>query len=598
MSNLAAILGSSPTDDRLTDGAWSLHGSSPVRLLLVEDDEEDAVLFKRTLAKIPDGRFEVQWVTNGAAALEALATGWYDATLIDYNLGAASGIELIRNATAAGCVTPLIMLTGQRDRTTDMLAMKAGAADFLVKGKTDETLLDRTLRYAITSARVKEELRRGREQILGLEQVGRLMAEDWPIDDAIEQLLRVMGDAFEYQFVAVYLRSATGFDMRRARGYRFPVDRIDASDSVLERIMSRQQQQILVPNFTRSPEHRDADANVRHELCLPILNAGHTIGLLTVGSPDGEALGERDMTVLRAVADRLAASLALAGERELVAERGRRFNRLSAVVRDLGASVDVADDAVFWATLAAASRVALGLEVVVLASAPGSTDGQVWRQVARSPDGASNEPDVPVLALADVILADGAGLDGPRRLAGIRLDGWQESVVMVVAGAEPEPIGEPLRQLATAIEPILRLRVAVSQIVNPEKARLAAFSLAIDWAVARAAADGRTPTFTVFVLESPDDAVSSAQLAAEIRSASSALVAELRPGTVAVVVEVEDVEGPAVAAADLVSTMLGTRRVLGGASMIGPDLAAAAFERASGALELARRLGPGNTVVA
>jgi len=597
LGNLAAILGSSPTDDRLSDGAWSLHGSAPVRLLLVEDDEDDAVILKKTLSKIPDARFEVQWVTSGAAALEALATGWYDATLVDYRLGASSGIELIRDATAAGCVTPLIMLTGQRDRTTDMLAMKAGAADFLVKGQTDETLLDRALRYAITSARVREELRRGREQILGLEQIGRLLADDWPIDDAIEQLLRVMGDAFEYQFVAVYLRSATGFDLRRARGYQYPVARIDASDSALERVISRQQH-ILVANFTRSPEHRDADANVRLELCMPIVIDGRTIGLLTVGSPDGEQLGERDMTVLRAVADRLAAALALSLERDLIAERGRRFSRLSAVSRDLGAAVNVGDDAAFWTTLAASAHEALGLEVIILGSTSGSADTPAWHQLAHSGDDPATDLGDSMFALADGAVKEGVAHDQTRELAAVRLDGWHRAVAMVVVGGEREATGETLRQLGVALDPILRLRVAVSEIAHPGKARLSTFCLAVDWAVARTEVDGRTAAFAVFVLESLDDAVSSTQLAAEIRAESHVLVAELSPVTIGVVLEVDPDERSAAPATDLVSTMARTRRVLGGVSMIGPDLATAAFERASGALELARRLGPGNTVVA
>lgn len=597
LNNLAAILGSSPSDDRLSDGAWSLHGSAPVRLLLVEDDEDDAVLLKKTLGKIPDARFEVQWVTSGAAALDALATGWYDATLVDYRLGASSGIELIRDATAAGCVTPLIMLTGQRDRTTDMLAMKAGAADFLVKGQTDETLLDRALRYAITSARVREELRRGREQILGLEQIGRLLADDWPIDDAIEQLLRVMGDAFEYQFVAVYLRSATGFDLRRARGYQFPVARIDASDSALERVISRQQH-ILVANFTRSPEHRDADANVRLELCMPIVIDSRTIGLLTVGSPDGEQLGERDMTVLRAVADRLAAALALSLERDLIAERGRRINRLSAVSRDLGAAVSIGDDAAFWGTLAASAHDALGSEVIVLGSVAGSADGHAWHQLARSGDDPVTDVGDSMHTLADGVVTDGVAHDHARDHTAVRLDGWDRAVALVVVGGERESTDETLRQLAAALDPILRLRVAVSEIAHPGKARLSAFCLAVDWAVARTNVDGRTAAFTVFVLESLDGAVSSTQLAAEIRAESHVLVAELSPVTIGVVLEVDPDERSAAPATDLVSTIARTRPVLGGVSMIGPDLAAAAFERASGALELARRLGPGNTVVA
>jgi CheY-like chemotaxis protein/putative methionine-R-sulfoxide reductase with GAF domain len=597
LGNLGAILGSSATDDRLSDGAWSLHGSAPVRLLLVEDDEDDAVILKRTLAKIPDARFDVQWVTNGAAALEALATGWYDATLVDYRLGGSTGVELIREATAAGCMTPLIMLTGQRDRTTDMVAMKAGAADFLVKGHTDATLLDRTLRYAITSARIREELRRGREQILGLEQIGRLLAEDWPIDDAIEQLLRVMGDAFEYQYVAVYLRSATGFDLRRARGYQYPVAGVDASDRALERVVSKQQH-IIVPNFTRSPDHRDADAAVRLELCLPIVIDGKTIGLLTVGSPDGEQLGERDVTVLGAVAGRLAAALALSLERELIAARGRRFGRLLAVARELGAAVHVGDDPAFWATLAGSACGALGSEVIVLESAENSQDGSRWRQLARSGDDPSTDLSASMLAIADTALADGPTFDGPRNLAAVCLDGWRHPVALISVNGLADAPGETLRQLATALEPVLRLRITISESAQGGKERLSAFCLAIDWAVARAADDGRSTAYTVLVLESLDKSVSSAELAADIRAEARILVAELSPETVGVVLEADPADRSAAPATNLVSTMTKTRKVLGGVSVIGPDLTAAAFDRASGALELARRLGPGNTVVA
>ncbi|MEA2546979.1 MAG: hypothetical protein QOI09_2252 [Chloroflexota bacterium] len=590
--NLAAILGSRPTDDRLADGAWSLHGSAPVRILLVEDDEEDAVILKATIADIPDGRFDVEWVTSGAAALEALATGWYDATLIDYDLGASTGVEFIREATAAGCLTPLIMLTGQHDRTTDMVAMKAGAADFLVKGQTDATLLDRTLRYAITSARIREELRRGREQILGLEQVGRLLAEDWPIDDAIEQLLRVMGDAFEYEYVAVYLRTAKGFELRRARGYRHPVVRIDASDSSIERAVTGRQP-VLVPNFTRSPQHRDVDADVRSELCLPIVIDGRTIGLFTVGSPDGGQLGERDHTILRAIADRLAAALALSLERELIAARGRRSRRLSDVIRELGAVAAVGDDPAFWATFARSAAGALRSEVVILGSAQESPNEPGWHQLARFGGDPSNDMAALLHALADTALAEGRALDGPRNLSAVRLDGWHHPVVLInVSGVQDAP-GEILVQLATATEPILRLRIAISG-----QARLSAFCLAVDWSIARSEGEGRSAACAAVLLESLDDAVGSAQLASDIRSDAQILVAELGPELVGMILEVDPDDRSAASAIDLATTIAGTRRVLAGVSMIGPDLAAAAFDRASGALELARRLGPGNTVAA
>jgi CheY-like chemotaxis protein len=464
MENLGAILGSRASDDRLVDGAWSLHGSAPVRILLVEDDEDDALLLERTLAQIPEARFAMTWVTDGAAALEALASGWYDATLVDCALGASSGVDFIREATAAGCMTPLIMLTGQRDRTTDMVAMKAGAADFLVKGQTDATLLDRTLRYAITSARIRDELRRGREQILGLEQVGRLLAEDWPMDDAIEQLLRVMGDAFEYQYVAVYLRSPRGFELRRARGYQHPIAWIDAADRAIERVVTARQP-ALVKVFTRSLGHRDLDTDVRSELCLPVVIDGRTVGLLSVGSPDGAELGERDLTVLRAITDRLAAALALTLERELIAARARRSRRLSEVVETLGAAVEVVADSTFWSTLAASAGVALSSEVVIL-ERRGDPSGEFrWDRLAGSQDGPATGREASLHALADIAVTDGRAYDGPRNLTAVRLDGWHHPVVLInVSGVQDAP-GEILQQLATATRSILRLRIALS--ANP-----------------------------------------------------------------------------------------------------------------------------------
>jgi hypothetical protein len=368
--------------------------------------------------------------------------------------------------------------------------------------------------------------------------------------------------------------------------------RIDASDSSIERAVTGRQP-VLVPNFTRSPQHRDVDADVRSELCLPIVIDGRTIGLFTVGSPDGGQLGERDHTILRAIADRLAAALALSLERELIAARGRRSRRLSDVIRELGAVAAVGDDPAFWATFARSAAGALRSEVVILGSAQDSADEPGWHQLARFGGDPSNDMAARLHALADTALAEGRALDGPRNLSAVRLDGWHHPVVLInVSGVQDAP-GEILVQLATATEPILRLRIAISG-----QARLSAFCLAVDWSIARSEGEGRSAACAAVLLESLDDAVGSAQLASEIRADAQILVAELGPELVGMILEVDPDDRSAASAIDLATTIAGTRHVLAGVSMIGPDLAAAAFDRASGALELARRLGPGNTVAA
>jgi signal transduction histidine kinase len=64
----------------------------------------------------------------------------------------ATGLDVLREVVADGCKTPIILLTGQGDHDVDVDSMKAGAADYLIKGKIDAALLERAMRYAIERA--------------------------------------------------------------------------------------------------------------------------------------------------------------------------------------------------------------------------------------------------------------------------------------------------------------------------------------------------------------------------------------------------------------------------------------------------------------
>jgi serine phosphatase RsbU (regulator of sigma subunit) len=92
-------------------------------------------------------------------------TNAYDICLFDCRLGARSGIELLREAQSAGCTAPIIMLTGQNDLEIDMEAMKSGAADYLVKGHINASMLDRSIRYTLDRAKTLRELRESRESL-------------------------------------------------------------------------------------------------------------------------------------------------------------------------------------------------------------------------------------------------------------------------------------------------------------------------------------------------------------------------------------------------------------------------------------------------
>jgi diguanylate cyclase (GGDEF)-like protein/PAS domain S-box-containing protein len=127
-----------------------------IRVLLVEDDEDDYLLFRQLLTKVHQEEFALDWVPSYEAGLEEIGRDRHDVYVLDHRLGAHSGLELLQCVISRGCVTPIVMLTGVAQHATVVSAMKAGAADYLVKGHIDELLLQRTLRYAVQAKRAAD----------------------------------------------------------------------------------------------------------------------------------------------------------------------------------------------------------------------------------------------------------------------------------------------------------------------------------------------------------------------------------------------------------------------------------------------------------
>src|SRR4028118_2174037 len=119
-----------------------------LKVLLVEDDEDDYVIIRDLLSEME--RFELEWVIDYEDALKAIEREEHAVCLLDYRLGERSGLELLREALRRGYKAPIILLTGQGDREVDLEAMQAGAADYLIKGQIDAPLLERSIRYAFT----------------------------------------------------------------------------------------------------------------------------------------------------------------------------------------------------------------------------------------------------------------------------------------------------------------------------------------------------------------------------------------------------------------------------------------------------------------
>ncbi len=82
-------------------------------ILLIEDDEDDYVLARELLTEVYGPELKLDWARTWESGRDAFAKGSHDVFLVDYRLGAKTGLELIREAVALGCAAPIILLTGQ-----------------------------------------------------------------------------------------------------------------------------------------------------------------------------------------------------------------------------------------------------------------------------------------------------------------------------------------------------------------------------------------------------------------------------------------------------------------------------------------------------
>ncbi|HEY2460343.1 MAG TPA: diguanylate cyclase [Candidatus Acidoferrum sp.] len=127
----------------------------PKKILLVEDDANDAALLQRFLGKQTDDNFAVVLISKLSDAQAALAAHPPDLILLDLNLPDSQGLATVRHMLHLARTVPIIVLTGSDDEHLAADAVQAGAQDYLTKGQVDARTFPRALRYAMERHRLK-----------------------------------------------------------------------------------------------------------------------------------------------------------------------------------------------------------------------------------------------------------------------------------------------------------------------------------------------------------------------------------------------------------------------------------------------------------
>ncbi|MEN7548372.1 ATP-binding protein [Rapidithrix thailandica] len=122
---------------------------SIIKILLIEDDEDDYIITRDILDEITYQKYAIDWISDYHQATELIGKKEHDVYLVDYRFGAHNGLEIIRKSIEGGSDLPFILLTGQGDLEIDRQAMRIGATDYLVKGKIDASILERSIRHSM-----------------------------------------------------------------------------------------------------------------------------------------------------------------------------------------------------------------------------------------------------------------------------------------------------------------------------------------------------------------------------------------------------------------------------------------------------------------
>lgn len=129
-----------------------------LRILLVEDSENDAFLLSRQLKR---GGYEVclNRVETEEAMRNCLLTETWDVILADYNMPHFSGLDALRLLKESNLDIPFIIVSGAIGEETAVATMKAGAHDYLLKDKLSRLVpaIERELKDAKVRAAKRSE---------------------------------------------------------------------------------------------------------------------------------------------------------------------------------------------------------------------------------------------------------------------------------------------------------------------------------------------------------------------------------------------------------------------------------------------------------
>jgi len=133
--------------NEIAQGGESL--DRPASVLLIDDSPQYAALLDAMLDGLWPPALHLVHHQRLADGIEHLAHHPVGCVLLDLGLPDADGLVALRRLRRLAPEVPVVVLTGRDDEATALRAVQEGAQDYLIKSRSDATLISRTVRYAM-----------------------------------------------------------------------------------------------------------------------------------------------------------------------------------------------------------------------------------------------------------------------------------------------------------------------------------------------------------------------------------------------------------------------------------------------------------------
>jgi DNA-binding response OmpR family regulator len=344
---------------------------TPLRVLNVEDSEDDAILLLRELRQGGYDPISKRVDTPESMAAELDRDAW-DIIVSDYVMPRFNGLEALRLMQKKGLDLPFIIVSGKADEDTLVGAMKAGVHDYVLKDKLARLVpaVERELREAVVRQgrkKAREALRESEEEARRLAaenavmaEIGRIISSTLNIEEVYEHFAEKVRTLIPFDRIVITLiqREEGKNCVAYSSGFSLPERRIGdlffLNGSVNEAMLEIKSGLIFQPQDANEVQREFPGLitpfreGVRSFLCVPMISRNKVFGGLHFQSRKILAYMEGHLKLAQRVSAHISGAVANA---QLFSERRQAEESLSLKTALLSGLLDSILDRVFFKDL-------------------------------------------------------------------------------------------------------------------------------------------------------------------------------------------------------------------------------------------------------